>query len=67
MNQRKFLPLIVFALCLGLFSCNMYKDVSLSNDVFLSHKIWKENYNKYVYLVHDDNSVYRLDNVSVVR
>lgn len=67
MPQRKFLSLVSIILCLSLFGCNAYKDVSLSNDVFLSHKIWKENYDKYVYLVHDDGKTYTLDDVTVVK
>ena len=58
MLKNKLYPLIAFLLSVGLFSCYGHKELNLSNDVFLSHQIWQENYDKYVYLVHDDNSVY---------
>mgnify|MGYP001285570046 CR=1 FL=1 len=67
MLRKILVPIIAIFLCVGLFSCYGHKEVSLSNDVFLSHKIWKENYDKYVYLVHDDSSVYSLKDVSIVQ
>ncbi|MBO6516107.1 MAG: hypothetical protein JJ975_06125 [Bacteroidia bacterium] len=58
---------IVGFLVIFLFSCNPYRQVTTSDDVFLSHKIWKENYDKYVYLVDDGNSVYSLDSVKLIQ
>ncbi len=37
----------------------------MPNDVFLSHRIFKENYRQYVYLVHDQDSTYLLHNTKV--
>lgn len=66
-SKNLYIKLFAFVCCVSLFACNAYKEVSLSNDVFLSHKIWKDNYEKYVYLVHDNNSVYTLDDVTLAR
>lgn len=45
----------------GVQSCSPYKQVQMDSDVFLSHKIWQENNPKYVYLVHTDSSVLKMD------
>ncbi len=60
--SKKLLGFFIVSL---LFSCNTYKQTSVSSDVFLSHKIWKENYQEYVYLVHDDSSVMQLKDVKL--
>ena len=60
--MKQFINLILAVfLVVGVQSCSPYKQVQMDSDVFLSHKIWQENNPKYVYLVHTDSSVLRMD------
>jgi hypothetical protein len=68
LKPRRIKVLILVALVCSVLlpACTAYKTVNVSNDAFLSHKLWQKNYNKYDYLVHDVDSTYRLKNVFLV-
>ncbi len=58
------LPFFIL-ITLSIVSCNSYQKASFANDAFMSHKIFKKNYSKYVYLVHDDKKEYLLHDIDV--
>ncbi len=63
-NISKYISLLVLV---SMSACELNKQTSLSNDVFLSHRLFKKNYKKYVYLVSDNDSLYLLHNPELER
>ena len=64
MKHFNFLKLSFFiVLALILNSCNRYKQVSLTNSAFLEQKKFVQNYQNYVYVVHDEDTIYNFEDV----
>lgn len=67
MQKSRIYLFVVLGLVFLLAACTPYRHLEMTSDTFLSHKIWKENQSKYVYLVHDGEDSYLYNSVVLVQ